>query len=95
MTISIEILAVTISTIILIIGFIISRNQESEARGRLLQRIDTLEITLKELKDKERITEEKITCHDGDLIKIEADIESLRGLMERIDNKLDLALSIR
>lgn len=95
MTISIELLATIISVVILIVGFIISRNKESESRGRLLQRIDTLEANLKEMRERSRVTDDKLVCHDGDLIQIEADIESLKGLMERIDKKLDIALSVR
>jgi hypothetical protein len=89
MTISIELLATIISVVILIVGFIISRNKEAESRGRLLQRIDTLEVTLKEMRERGRATDEKVTCHDGDLIKIEIDIQSLKDLIERIDKKLD------
>jgi len=93
MTISIELLATVISVIILIIGFVISRSKEAESRGRLLQRIDTLEISLKEMRDKSIIIDDKVSCHEGDLIKLERDIQSLKDLMERMDKKLDIALS--
>ena len=89
MSISIELLATIISVVILVVGFIISRNKEAESRGRLLQRIDTLEVILKEMRERGRATDEKVTCHDGDLIKLESDIQGLKDLIERIDKKLD------
>jgi len=95
MSISIELLATIISAVILVIGFAISRNKEAESRGRLMQRIDNLEKQLENIASKGRTNEDKISCHDMDLVKITADIEALHDLMERIDKKLDKALESR
>jgi peptidoglycan hydrolase CwlO-like protein len=92
MSISIELLATVISVIILIIGFILSRNKEAESRGRLMQRIDNLEKQLADMTDRHRSYDDKISCHDTDIVKITSDIESLRDLIERIDKKLDKVL---
>jgi len=95
MSISIELLATIVSAIILVIGFVLSRNKEAEGRGRLMQRIDNLEQELRNIADKGRANEDKISCHDMDLVKITADIEALHDLMERIDKKLDRALETK
>lgn len=92
MNVSIDLLATIITVIILVIGFIISRNKEAESRGRLLQRIDQLEKDIKSIGDNGRNLEEKIGCHDNDITKITAEIEALKALMERIDKKLDRVL---
>jgi hypothetical protein len=95
MLVSVELLATLISVVILIIGFIISRNKEAESRGRLLQRIDSLETTLKEMRERVRVSDDKISCHDIDLIKIEGDIQSLRDSLERIEKKLDIVIGAK
>jgi chaperonin cofactor prefoldin len=92
MNISIELLATIISVIILVVGFIISRNKEAESRGRLMQRVDTLEKQLGEMVKKNEDHTDRISCHDSDIVKVTADIESLRELMERMDKKLDRVL---
>ena len=57
-----------------------------------MQRIDTLEKQLDEMRGRHESYDEKISCHDTDIVKITADIESLRDLMERMDKKLDKVL---
>lgn len=92
MSISIELLATLISVVILVVGFVLSRNKEAESRGRLMQRIDNLEKQLADITGKHELYDDKISCHDTDIVKITADIESLRDLMERMDKKLDKVL---
>ena len=92
MSVSIELLATVISVIILIIGFILSRNKEAESRGRLMQRIDNLEKQLAEMCERHRDYDDKIGTHDTDIVKMTSDINSLRDLMERMDKKLDKVL---
>ena len=92
MTVSIEFIYITIGLLITIATFLYSRFREAESRGRLLQRIDQLEKDIKSIGDNGRNLEEKIGCHDNDITKITAEIESLKALMERMDKKLDRVL---
>lgn len=93
MTLSIEFLAVSIGLAITIATFLYSRFKEAEGRGRLLQRIDTLESTLKDLKDSTKTTDDAVACHDTEIVKITTEIEGLKKIMERMEGKLDKILS--
>jgi hypothetical protein len=92
MTVSIEFLAIAIGLVVTIATFLYSRFKEAEARGRLLQRIDTLEQNVSDMRSHHRATDDKIGLHDNDITKLTGDIESLRDLMERMDKKLDRVL---
>ena len=95
MTISIEVLALGMGLIITVATFLYSRFKEAEGRGRLLQRIDTLEKTLEEMQSRHRSTDERIGTHDTDITKLTGVIDGLRDLMERMDKKLDKVLDAR
>jgi hypothetical protein len=95
MTLSIEFLAVIIGLALTIATFLYSRFKEAEGRGRLLQRIDNLENTLKELRESTKVTDEAVSCHDNELVKITTDIEGLKKIMERMESKLDKILDAK
>jgi len=92
MTVTVEFLAISIGLLITIASFIYSRYREAENRGRLLQRIDNLEKTLEEMRARHREADDRLGCHDNDIVKITGEIESLRDIIERIDKKLDRVL---
>ena len=92
MTLSIEFLAVAIGLALTIATFLFSRFKEAEGRGRLLQRIDNLETTLKELRESTKATDDAVSSHDNELVKITTDIEGLKKIMERMEGKLDKML---
>lgn len=75
-----------------LVGFYVEQLKSSEAKGRLLQRIDDIEKSVNDAHNKSREAADKISCHDGDLIKLTSNIENLHDLMERMDKKLDKAL---
>jgi len=78
-----------------LVGFYLRQLKDAEARGRLLQRIDNIEKLQSDYDSKHEIAGNKLACHDGDLIKVTGDIESLRDLMERMDKKLDMLIMER
>lgn len=92
MTISIELLITIAIATVTIAGFIITRMKEAEARGRMMQRIDTLEKSIDEVKQKASCADSKLNVHDSELVKITTEIESIRDLIERMDKKLDIAI---
>lgn len=92
MIISMEFIVVLIGLVITIATFIYSRFEEAEGRGRLLQRIDNLEATLKDLRDSAKTTDDAVACHDTEIVKITTDIDGLKKIMERVENKLDKIL---
>ena len=86
----------TVQILILLCGFAITlatflftRGKEAENRGRLMQRVDALEATLAEIRDRTRTVEEDVACHDLDLSKVTTELEALKALVEKIDKKLD------
>ena len=70
-------------------AFLFTRLKEAENRGRLMQRVDELEKTISEIRCRTRTVEEGVACHDTDISKVSVEIESLKKLVERIDQKLD------
>lgn len=76
-------------------SFVIYLFKEAIAKGRLFQRIDYLESEQKELKENHIISNGKISCHDGDIIRVNGDVSSLKDLMERMDKKLDTLIMER
>lgn len=70
-------------------AFFFTRLKEAENRGRLMQRVDQLEKTISDLHARAKAVEVDVSCHDTDLSKVSLEIESLKKLVEKIDQKLD------
>ena len=87
--IAFELLAGIVSLCILIAGFFLSRIKDAETRGKMMQRIDTLEKTLEEMRLRSRVMDDRVGVHENDLVKLTADIESQGAQLARIETKLD------
>ena len=70
-------------------AFLFTRLKEAENRGRLMQRVDQLEKSIAEICERTKSVETDVSCHDMDLSKVSVEIESLKKLVEKIDQKLD------
>jgi predicted nuclease with TOPRIM domain len=86
----------TIQVIVIIGGFAITlaaflftRLKEAENRGRLMQRVDQLEKIISEIRERTKSVEVDVSCHESDLTKVTTEIEGLKKLVEKIDQKLD------
>ena len=75
--------------------FLFTRMKEAENRGRLMQRVDTLEKVLESITNRTTVIEDDVACHDADLSKITTEIDSLKDLIEKIDKKLDRLIERR
>lgn len=89
MVISIEFLSVALGLLITIATFVFTRFKEAENRGRFLQRIDQLEQTFNELRERTRSMESGFACHDTDLVKYSSELEGLKTAIDKIDKKID------
>jgi peptidoglycan hydrolase CwlO-like protein len=76
-------------------SFVIYLFKEAIAKGRLYQRIDYIEKAQNESAMKHEKIDEKMGCHDNDIVKVNSEQGSLRALMERMDKKLDTLLMER
>jgi peptidoglycan hydrolase CwlO-like protein len=76
-------------------SFVIYLFKEAIAKGRLYQRIDYIEKNQNDSDAKHEKIDEKIGCHDNDIVKVNSEQGSLRALMERMDKKLDTLLMER
>lgn len=76
-------------------SFVIYLFKEAISKGRLYQRIDYIEKSQNDSDTKHAIIDNKISCHDGDIIKVTGEIESLRDIIERMDKKLDTLIMER
>lgn len=89
MTISIDVLIAVISFVILSAGFFISRIKDAKESGRFEQRVTVVENMLKEMRDRNRTTDDRVGCHDSDIARVTADLESQGVQLARIEAKLD------
>jgi len=78
-----------------LIGFAVYLFKEAIAKGRLYQRIDYIEKAQNDSDVKHERIDERIGCHDNDIVKVNSEQGSLRALMERMDKKLDTLLMER
>jgi hypothetical protein len=92
----------TIQLLVMIGGFIITllvflyaRGKDAENRGRLMQRVDTLEAQIAEMKAAALVTASDVACHDSDLTKVTTEIDGLKEMIEKIDKKLDRLIERR
>jgi archaellum component FlaC len=92
----------TIQLLIMIGGFVITlsvflyaRGKDAENRGRLMQRVDTLEAMINELKNNHQTVATDVACHDADLSKVTTEIDGIKHLIEKIDEKLDRLIERR
>jgi peptidoglycan hydrolase CwlO-like protein len=76
-------------------SFVIYLFKEAIAKGRLYQRIDYIEKAQNDSDVKHQKIDDKIGCHDNDIVKVNSEQGSLRALMERMDKKLDTLLMER
>jgi archaellum component FlaC len=86
----------TVQFLVMVGGFVITvsvflftRMKEAENRGRLMQRVDTLEKVLDAITNRTTTVENDVACHDADLSKITTEIDGLKELIEKMDKKLD------
>jgi septal ring factor EnvC (AmiA/AmiB activator) len=86
---TIQILIVIGGFAVTIAAFTFTRLKEAENRGRLMQRVDQLEKTIADICLRTKTVETDVSCHDTDLSKVSLEIESLKKLVEKIDQKLD------
>jgi peptidoglycan hydrolase CwlO-like protein len=75
--------------VVTLAAFLFTRLKEAENRGRLMQRVDQLEKIICEMQDRQHVVEKDVSCHDSDLTKVTTEIEGLKKLIEKIDQKLD------
>ncbi len=94
MTITFEHIAWALGFLILAASFIIARFKEAEGKGRMAQKIETLEKDLSALGEKLSVYENKVNCHDGELVEVKSELKSLRETMERMDKKMDRILEM-
>lgn len=103
MNIPIELLISLIGIFMVVAGLLLTRKRdqgarikelqtEAEAKGRIMQKIDTLEKDLSAIGEKLTLYESRVNCHDGELVKLDANIESLRDIIEKMDKKMDRML---
>jgi hypothetical protein len=86
---SMEIMITVGGFVVTLAAFLFTRLKEAENRGRLMQRVDQLEKIICEMQDRQHVVEKDVSCHDSDLTKVTTEIEGLKKLIEKIDQKLD------
>ena len=86
---SMEIMITVGGFVVTLAAFLFTRLKEAENRGRLMQRVDQLEKIISEIQDRTHVVEKDVSCHDSDLTKVTTEIEGLKKLIEKIDQKLD------
>ncbi len=86
---TIQIIIIVGGFAITLAAFLFTRLKEAENRGRLMQRVDQLERIIREIKDRQQVVEKDVSCHESDLSKVTTEIEGLKKLIEKIDQKLD------
>lgn len=97
MTVSIEFLISIGLFILAVAGFFIKqtrdKSKEDVEKGRMLQKIETLEKDLSKIGAKVGHFEERISCHDSELVKVDGKIDMVMELVKSMDKKLDQMIS--
>ena len=86
---TVQIIVIVGGFAITLAAFLFTRLKEAENRGRLMQRVDQLEKSIAEICERTKSVETDVSCHDTDISKVSVEIESLKKLVEKIDQKLD------
>ena len=60
-----------------------------------MQRVDTLEAMIKEIRTQHQIVVDDVACHDTDLSKVTTEIDGIKDMIKIIDKKLDRLIERR
>ena len=60
-----------------------------------MQRVDTLEAMIMELKNNHQTVAADVACHDTDLSKVTTEIDGIKDMIKVIDKKLDRLIERR